>query len=179
MLVYLMCSTLIVFAPNPILKSVGYFFQGILHLKIPLSFTHLFELSPEEKKSICSILISSIDNFTLAYFSLFLLFITRDADRIIKTVYLIEAVAIFLYLAIAPESPAWCLLNHRFEEAVDNLNYISKANGNKPVLSPNSKVEMLGQTFEQNKIAQSINPQMFRNSLFANLSTGGFELSIK
>ena len=142
--IYFVCSAFTVFAQSPVLKALGYFAQGLLHIKIPLSFTHLFELNPEEKKGLCSIFINTFDNLTLAYCSCIILFISRDADRILKVVFAFQAVMLGLYLAIAPESPTWCLLNHRFEEAVENINYIAKFNGKQPVLSLNSKIQMLG-----------------------------------
>ena len=50
MSVYVLCSSLTVFAPSIFLKSTGLFLQGFLHLKIMLSYTHMFELTDEKSK---------------------------------------------------------------------------------------------------------------------------------
>ena len=87
--IYILCSAITVFAPYSLLKAVGFFTQGLLHIKIPLSYIHVYELVPEEKKGLCTILINICDNFTLAFFSLIALFVTKDADDTLKALFFI------------------------------------------------------------------------------------------
>lgn len=62
MTVYMVCSSLTVFGQSIAIKSTGLFLQGFLHLKIMLSYTHMFELTDEKSKSFCSTFITSVDS---------------------------------------------------------------------------------------------------------------------
>jgi len=108
---YIVASSLVVYAPDLRLKTLGYFLQGLLHLKITLAYTYIFELIPEKYKGICSSVINIIDVFTLIISGLTYQFITRDAVYFLEIVNLVETAFILLFLAIAPESPSWLLQN--------------------------------------------------------------------
>ena len=109
--VYIIASSTIVYYPNLYVKGIGYFIQGLLHLKITLSYTYIFELVPEKNKGISATIINFADAITLGVTGITYMFITQDAVKFTQTVNLIESIAVLIFLVIAPESPSWLILN--------------------------------------------------------------------
>ena len=108
---YILGSGLAVFGPTLYIKAIGLFLQGLFHVKITLSYTHLFELVDEDAKSLCATVLGVAVSSTLAISGIFYIIVSRDAVMFIETVFKIEAVAVILYLIVVPESPRWLLLN--------------------------------------------------------------------
>ena len=59
------------------------FIQGFLHVKIPLSYTHILELVDEKSKNFCSTFINSVDALNLAIVGFLLNFVNRDLTILI------------------------------------------------------------------------------------------------
>ena len=65
MVPYIIFTQLTIFSPSLTGKKIGYFMQGLLHLKITLSYTHMFELTDEASKDFCATVINMTDSLTL------------------------------------------------------------------------------------------------------------------
>lgn len=48
---YSIAAALVVFPDDLQLKKLGYFLQGLFHIKISNSFTHMYEIMPEASKA--------------------------------------------------------------------------------------------------------------------------------
>jgi MFS family permease len=64
---FVVFSGLSVFADTLLLKSVGLFFQGFLHVKITLSYAHMFDLTDQESKPFCSFVLNIFDIASVAF----------------------------------------------------------------------------------------------------------------
>ena len=58
--------------------SIGYFLMGMMHLKITVSYTHMFELIENDHKGFCATLINTVDGATLGITGFTFQFITND-----------------------------------------------------------------------------------------------------
>ena len=105
------------------------FFQGLFHMKITLCYTHILELLPEAYKDISATIITTFDASSLAVFGLILNFVTRDFVLFMQVANVIGFSACLIYLVIAPESPHWLMMQKRYQEGIDQINWISWANG--------------------------------------------------
>ena len=68
---FIMACTLSIYGNSIFIKSIGFFTQGFLHLKIMLSYTHMFELVSKDHKSFCATFINTFDALTFASHGLF------------------------------------------------------------------------------------------------------------
>lgn len=75
----IVASSLSVFGESIYIKSIGFFVQGFLHLKIMLSYSHCFELVPKNDKLFCSTVINTIDISTFMIYSLYFMMVSKDA----------------------------------------------------------------------------------------------------
>jgi len=57
------------------LKSIGYFVQGLLHIKISNSYTHIYELIEEKYKVKATTVIGLLDEASIFIISIILKFI--------------------------------------------------------------------------------------------------------
>lgn len=111
------------------IKAIGYFTMGLLHIKIPLSYTHMNELIDEDSKSFSSSTITFIEITSMAWVGLSLEFFSKDITVSLFYLNVIQSVGVVLYILIVPESPKWLFMNDQKEKAIEVLNYISKFNG--------------------------------------------------
>lgn len=68
---FIMACSLSIYGNSILIKSIGFFIQGFLHLKIMLSYTHMFELVSKDHKSFCATFINTFDALTFASHGLF------------------------------------------------------------------------------------------------------------
>jgi NhaP-type Na+/H+ or K+/H+ antiporter len=111
MTIYLIAQWVSLLCNDFHIKSISYFIQGFLHIKITLSYTHMFELVDEDSKSFCSSVITVFEITTFGIIGFSLQFITRDITEIIKFLNTIQTIGVILYLVTVPESPRWLLMN--------------------------------------------------------------------
>lgn len=62
--VYSIASAMSIFSNNLGIKTVGFFLQGLFHLKISLSYLHVLDLIPESSKSFVYAFITAFDAST-------------------------------------------------------------------------------------------------------------------
>ena len=80
---YIISVFLSIYGKSILQKSIGMFIQGFLHVKIPLSYTHILELVDEKSKKFCTTFINSADALTLAIVGILLKFVNRDLTFLI------------------------------------------------------------------------------------------------
>lgn len=83
--------------------------MGILHLKITVSYTHIFELIDDDHKGFCATVLNMVDAITLGVVGFCFSFVTRDGVRFMEITYLISSMFVVLYFVLIPESPSWLL----------------------------------------------------------------------
>lgn len=79
MSLYLVAFYLVNYGTTIWIKTFAMFMQGFLHIKIPLSYTHMYELVREKDKPFCAQIINMADTIAMALTGSVFLFITRDA----------------------------------------------------------------------------------------------------
>jgi len=67
---HIMASFVSVFGQSLYLKSVGFLLQGVLHLRITISYCHCLELMMDKDKPIASTAINSLDSGSIMIMSL-------------------------------------------------------------------------------------------------------------
>ena len=91
------------------LKTLGYFIQGVFHLKVSTSFMHLQELVPEEHRDKAVTIVTSIDSSMVIIGCFLLQFVNNNETDVTGLMFWIGCVAIVLYFLLVPESPSWTL----------------------------------------------------------------------
>lgn len=129
MILYLFSTGLVSYSNTLSQKSIGFFAMGILHLKITVSYTHIFELIDDDHKGFCATVLNMVDAITLAVVGFCFIFVTRDGVRFMEVTFLVSSIFVVLYFVLVPESPSWLLSTDQQEEALKSLNYIAKFNG--------------------------------------------------
>lgn len=154
MMMFLAAGFTSLLSPIMWVKSAGYFVQGLLHLKITLSYTHMFELVDDDYKSFCATIINAMDGFSFGFTGLALKFVTRDLVSYVEIVYYGLGILTLVYMAVVPESPRWLFTQGRDEEAVEVLNYIGMMNGSNGRIPRDAQFDIVGQAIRQNKTLQ-------------------------
>lgn len=79
-------------------------------MKIPLTYTHIFELVDDDSKGMAATVINGLDIFTFGFIGLALIFVTRDLVNYMTVVFAIHGAMVVLYFLLAPESPRWLIM---------------------------------------------------------------------
>lgn len=127
--VYLVASLVVVHHQSLVAKGIGFFVQGLLHVKIPVCYTYMFEMAPQSSRVVSTTLISAFDECCFGVFGVALLFWTHDAVKVLQLVNVIESAAVLLFLLVAPESPTWLYNNEDYLKCSHSLRYVAFANG--------------------------------------------------
>jgi hypothetical protein len=94
-----------------LLKSAGFFFMGIFHLKVSLSYTYALDLVPSSQKSLMTTLITAFDSgsplFACIYFKYFL----ANEDALLKIHFWFGFAGWMMFAILMPESPRWLFLS--------------------------------------------------------------------
>ena len=89
------------------MKKLGYFIQGLCHLKISTSYTHALELVPESYKSMVFTLILSFDATSILIASIFFKYVDPNETRLLEYHFYGGCASLVLYILFIPESPRW------------------------------------------------------------------------
>ena len=73
--IYSIAHYMTVFPKNLEIRALGLFLQGIFHLKVSLSYTHMLELVEEKNKAMASTLITCFDSASLIFACSFYLYV--------------------------------------------------------------------------------------------------------
>ena len=103
--------------------------MGILHLKVTVSYTHIFELIDDDYKGLCATVLNVVDAITLGVVGFCFIFVTKDGVRFMEITFLLSSIFVVLYIVFVPESPSWLLSTDQQDEALKCLNFIAKLNG--------------------------------------------------
>jgi MFS family permease len=80
---YVLSCYVSIFKDTLFYKKLGFFLQGLFHIKISLSYTSIFELVPERKKVLCSTLLSAWDGSTILVSCLIFKFYQPKSDIVL------------------------------------------------------------------------------------------------
>ena len=109
MIIYLFSAGLMTYSLSLRQKSIGYFIMGILHLKVTVSYTHIFELIDDDYKGLCATVLNVVDAITLGVVGFCFIFVTKDGVRFMEITFLLSSIFVILYIVFVPESPSWLL----------------------------------------------------------------------
>ena len=84
----------------------------MLHTKVIMSYSHIFELVPNWAKDSSATAVNAFDSLTLCIFGLFIKFGKADAVYVVQVANFVECSAVVLFLVFIPESPRWLLQSH-------------------------------------------------------------------
>jgi MFS family permease len=108
---YIVSCYISIFPKTILIKKIGFWMQGLFHLKISLSYTSCIELVPENYKNISSTIISAFDASTITISCLIYKFYTPNQDFVYELMFYIGSIACIMYILIVPESPRWVFMN--------------------------------------------------------------------
>ena len=150
----LIAMALIIFSPSILVKKIGFFVFGYLHIKISLSYTHMFELTEAKHQVFCSTIITGIDTLTISLTCIIYKYVTNDMDQFFTFLYVIGAITCVLYIVLIPESPQWLFMNKgsNSQQAISILNYIAKFNGSRHSIPSDANFDRLGQYIEDQSV---------------------------
>ena len=143
-------------------KTFGMLMQGILHIRITLSYTHMYELVRERDKPFCAQIMNLCDTSVMAINGIIFIFFTRDAVAVMQFLYLFFTAGVLLYLTLVPESPRWLLVNGYHEEGIATLNYIALMNGVEKRLPETAEFDVLGQIIKQTEALDKVSDGALR-----------------
>lgn len=109
------------------------------HIKTPVSFVSLFELSQSKNKSMACSLINLVDALPLIVAGLYFKFVSKNVTILLIITSTLHLIAIIVIALVMPESPKWLLVTGQRDKAIEVFNYIAKFNGSKFRFSENSR----------------------------------------
>jgi len=143
---YIFSSYLTAFSHDIGLKSIGYFIQGLLHIKISNCYTHIYELVEDKYKIKAATIIGFMDEASIFIISCILKFVVNDIDLVFKSAWVIGTIACLIYMILVPESPKWLFLQDgtRSRRAMSSLNYIAMINGSDKRVPYHAEFDLIG-----------------------------------
>lgn len=78
MIPYALAAALTVYGSTVFQKSLGMFLQGCLHMKVTLSFTHMYELGSDSNKPMMALVLNLVDIMILPTTGLVIKFWSND-----------------------------------------------------------------------------------------------------
>lgn len=158
---YLITNGMVAYGNTIFVKTLGMFMQGVLHLRITLSYTNMYELVREGDKPFCAQLINIADTMAMAMTGLILM-LTRNGVAFIQYMHIISTVFVLLYFLVIPESPRWLLINGKLKEGIDALNYIAKFNGSNHRIPQTAEFDIIGQLIKQGQALDNVSVGVLR-----------------
>lgn len=125
----LISNGLIVFGPNMDYKKIGFFINGMMHLRIPLSYQHCSEMTPKAYTDRALTVIGFFDSSTTGIACIFLLLQKKgeNMQQLLIIYYALGCLGSFLYVFFIYESPRWLLM--QYELSVDARKILNKMAG--------------------------------------------------
>lgn len=114
---------------------------------------HIYELVQDKYRPMSSTVLNIFDDCTFLIVGFALKFMIRDLNMIFKWTWIVETIALVLYLLLIPESPKWLF----FAEGPDSqrgiaaLNYIAWINGSRYHIPKCAKVDLFGEAILDNQ----------------------------
>lgn len=112
---YILGSSITVYSLSLNQKAIGFFIQGLLHVKMSICQQHMLELVPEAHKGFSAKFMTAFDASSLCVFGLCLIFFTSNLVKLTEIVFLTKTVASVIYLVMAPESPYWLIITEKYQ----------------------------------------------------------------
>ena len=95
------------------LMCLGYLFQGMAHIKKPLSFGFPNDNCDPKNANIAMGIMLAIDVMTLGVFCSLTLLVTRDTLKLLKVINMVAAICILVIPFLMNESPTWLIANNK------------------------------------------------------------------
>lgn len=130
---------LIVFGPSMFYKKIGFFINGVMHLRIPLSFQHCTEMTPKPYADRVLTLIGAFDSATTGIACFYFLLINKSMNLLLIIYFGMGTCGCLGYWLIIHESPRFLLgKDVNSKKAREILNSMAKFNGSPYRLSLDS-----------------------------------------
>ena len=130
---------------------VGFFIQGVLHLKITLSYLYCAELLENKHKDIAMTMISLYDTGTQALICYYLQAYDYNLVKVNRYFQVFGTIACIIFMFIIPESPRYLFMKDpQSKKAIDILNYIAWFNGSTKRIPYEAVMDNIYQVIQDN-----------------------------
>ena len=104
------------------------------------------ELVPQSAKNLCITFMCAYDASNLMVACLLFKYLHMDFETILSMYFIMGLIAYILYVVFIPESPKWLFMKkgRNNQQAIKNLNYISKFNGSSKRLPKDGIFDLIG-----------------------------------
>jgi len=138
--------------------KIGFFLQGVFHMKTTITYVHCIELMDEASKMTASMCINAFDSGSLMVSCIVFYYWNNNVDDFLRLMYFVGCAAIVLYMLVIPESPRWQFMSDcRSKEGIDNMNYIAWFNGSEFRVPNDAIMDKVGQVLEENNTLNNTN----------------------
>ena len=124
------------------IRLASYVFMGVCQLKNGVLLTYGFEICTQETKSLHCSIINSVDMTVVSLMNFYVLYISKNWKPFFLIMTWLGVIACTVFVAFAPESPKWLLIEGRTQEAMTELSKIAKFNGSDKEIKPIISVTM-------------------------------------
>ena len=109
---HIIASFISVFGNSLYLKSVGFFLQGVLHLRITISYCHCLELVMDKHKPIASTAINSLDSGSIMIMAGIFNYYNKHVNQVLQIYWAIGFFFCLVYFYAIPESPRYLFMQN-------------------------------------------------------------------
>lgn len=149
---------LILFKSDMAYLRLGYFFQGVFHQRITISFMHCMELVEERHKEVMTTMIQAFDAGSIMLACFYLMYVDRDVNLMLQGIYYVGLAATVLYMVLIPDSPRWLLMRDpNSQEGIKALNFIAWFNGSQYRIPSDAMMDSVGQVIQENHTLDNTN----------------------
>ena len=149
LLSFILANGAVVYATNITQIKIGFFIQGVMHLKNTLSYSYCTELMENTHKQLSMTLISLFDTFSLVITTMYLIYVDKDLVEFLRIWYIIGTTASIIFIIAIPESPRFLFMSDpSSKRAIGIMNYIAWFNGSDKRIPEDAVMDTLYQVIK-------------------------------
>ena len=147
-------------------KSLGFLFEGVFHLKNPISYLHCTELLPSEHMEMAVTLMQFFDTSSIVISCFFFLYVDNYSNHFLMYIHILGVTASILFMLFIPESPRHLFMKDpKSKEGIKVLNYIAWFNGSKFRVPDDAEMDNIHQVIKDTNVLNNTAQTTLRQQL--------------